>query len=129
MAIDDYNARRLRELDEQIASLRPGIAKCAPTPTDEQRDILEAKRALAELLERKKLSARAAAKLLGCSPSRVDGWLAPGDLRRYPPHHIIRTLARLLRDRELLLDEAQSYVRAAQLLEDGEQPALSGTDG
>lgn len=39
MAVDDYNARRLRELDEQIASLRPGIAKCAPTPTDEQRDI------------------------------------------------------------------------------------------
>jgi hypothetical protein len=121
LAADDYTARRARALDEEIASLRPvgGLAKCGPTRTEEEIDILDSKRELADLLARKGLSNRAAAKLLGCSPSRIDGWLAPGDLRRAPPHHILRTLARKLHDREVLLDEAQSCIRAAALLRSG----------
>ncbi len=124
MVPDDYSSRRLRELDDQIASLRPapGLAKCAPSFTEEQGDILQSKRELAELLERKGLSARATAKLLSCSPSRIDGWLNMGDLRRAPPRHIIRTLARKLHDRDLLLDEAQSNVRAAELLRGDSEP-------
>lgn len=123
---DDYTARRLRELEEQIASLRPPLAKCKPALSDEERDILDSKRELAELLDRKGLSARGAAKLLGCSPSRIDGWLRPGDLTRFPPRHIIRTLARKLGDRAVLLDEADSCVRAASLLHDDDPISKTG---